>query len=253
MRVSETEYPKEAYCPLDGRLWWDRGNGDGPRGAEGSVPRMASWLRWNVRLNERFTTKAMRAALGVGHEHFQRRQRELREDLGWRYLSSKEEPSLGDECILLEYGWWPGDGERPKKASISNKVRRQVFERDGGRCVLCGLAAQESYEDGGVVVLTAGHIRANLHGGSISIDNLHTECRRCNETARADTGNVADPVVVLERVKNLTKADRIEMLGWLQSGRRTRSKLDLAYDDVRLGGPRVRQVVLDYLEQVASY
>src|SRR5699024_10761930 len=102
--MEQREYPPEAYCD-DGRLWWDRKFGDGPRGADGSVPRMASWLRWNVELNGRFTTRAMREALGVDHEHFQRRQRELREKLGWKYLSSKEEPSLGDECILLEYGW----------------------------------------------------------------------------------------------------------------------------------------------------
>src|SRR5699024_501548 len=250
--MEQREHPPEAYCD-DGRLWWDRKFGDGPRGADGSVPRMASWLRWNVELNGRFTTRAMREALGVDHEHFQRRQRELREKLGWKYLSSKEEPSLGDECILLEYGWWPGDGKRPQSASISAKVRRQVFERDGGRCVICGRAAGETYEDGGVVVLTAGHIRANSHGGSSAIDNLQTECRRCNETSRADTGAVADPQAVLERVKSLSKADRMEMLSWMQAGKRSRSKLDRAYDDVRLGGPKVRQVVLDYLERVASY
>lgn len=246
-------YPPMAICPDDGRLWWDRSSGDGPRGADGSAPRMASWLRWNVGLNERFTTRAVRDALGISDEHLQRRQRELREDFGWKYLSSKEDPSLGDECILLKYGWWPGEGKRPKKVSVSAKVRRQVFVRDGGRCVICGRGANEEYEDGAIVVLTAGHIRANKLGGSNAIDNLQTECRRCNETARADTGNVLDPAAVLERVKNLTKADRMEMLGWLNAGRRSRSNLDKAYDDVRLGGPQVRKAVLDYLEQVAGY
>lgn len=214
---------------------------------------MASWLRWNVGLNERFTTKAMREALGVSDEHFQRRQRELREDFNWKYLSSKEDPALGDECVLLAYGWWPGEGKRPKQQRVSTKVRRQVFERDGGRCVICGLGSNEKYEDGGTVVLTAGHIRANLHGGSNELSNLQTECRRCNESARADTGGVADPIAVLERVKSLPKAERLEMLDWLSSGQRSRTRLDIAYDSVRLGGPIVREVVLDYLEEVARY
>lgn len=214
---------------------------------------MAAWLRWNVDLNERFTTRALRAALGVTQEHFQRRQRELRQDFLWDYRTSQEDPALGEECILIAYGWSPGQGKRPAKSSISQKVRRQVFVRDGGRCVICGVAAGEKYEDGKAAVLTAGHVRANAHGGSAALDNLQTECNRCNEASRADTGSVADPQAVLERVKSLSKPNRLEMLRWLRAGKRSRSNLDRAYDEVRLGGPQVRDAVLEYLEKVASY
>lgn len=244
-------YPPEAYCPLDNKLWWERGKDDGPVGACGSVPRMASWLRWNVELGQRFSTRELRTILGINDEHFQRRQRELR-DLGWQYISAKEDPSLGEECELIAYGWWPGQGPRPRKSTISSKLRRQVFERDGSRCVICGRAAGETYEDGSHVVLTAGHVVAQSHGGLARLDNLQTECRRCNESARADTGTAADPRAVLESVKALKFVDRMELLGWLKRGSRTRSQLDHVYDDVRLGGPAVRQAVMLYLEQLSE-
>ncbi|WP_165241830.1 HNH endonuclease [Corynebacterium lizhenjunii] len=240
----DQEYPVEAYAP-DGTLWWK----SSIRGATGAVPRMASWLRWNVELGGRFSTRQLRDTLDISNEHAQRRQRELR-DYGWEYLSAKEEPSLGEECILEKYGWWPGEGQRPKRDTISAKVRRQVIERDGGRCVLCGRAAGEKYEDGSVVVLTAGHIKANSHGGAASLDNLQTECRVCNEPARADTGSASEPEAGVEQVKNLKKADRLELLAWIRSGRRSRSNLDRAYDAYRLGGPLVQEAVRSYLEKV---
>ncbi|MCQ9330402.1 HNH endonuclease [Corynebacterium phoceense] len=243
---SGIEYPKEAFAP-DGVLWWESSK----RGATGAVPRMASWLRWNVEIGGRFTTRQLRETLGISNEHAQRRQRELR-DYGWEYLSSKEEPSLGEDCILEKYGWWPGEGPRPRRQQISSKLRRQVFERDGGRCVLCGRAAGEKYDDGSVVTLTAGHIIANSHGGAASLDNLQTECRVCNESARADTGSVADPGAVVEQVKSLKKADRMELLSWIRAKQRSRSPLDRAFDAYRLGGPNVQAAVLDYLEKVES-
>ncbi|WP_411709497.1 HNH endonuclease [Corynebacterium sp. LaCa116] len=240
------EYPIEAFTP-DGELWWESTQ----RGLTGAVPRMASWLRWNVEIDGRFTTRQLRETLGISNEHAQRRQRELR-DYGWEYLSAKEEPSLGEDCILEKYGWWPGDGPRPKRNTISAKVRRQVFERDGGRCVLCGRAAGEKYDDGSIVVLTAGHIKANSHGGAATLDNLQTECRVCNESSKADTGSAADPQAVVEQVKSLKKSDRLEMLSWIRAGQRSRTQLDRAFDEYRLGGPLVQQAVLDYLKSVES-
>ncbi|WP_194785185.1 HNH endonuclease [Actinomyces haliotis] len=245
------DYPSSAVAP-DGKLWWDEHDQKIVPGTKGALPRMAAWLRWNVKPGERFSTRELRSVLGgMTQEHFQRRQRELR-DYGWKYLSAKEDPSLGEECELLEYGWWPGEGRRPGRSSISAKLRREVFERDGRRCVICGRAAGEEYEDGGRVVLTAGHVVANSHGGVASLDNLQTECRRCNESARADTGTPLDPAAVLEAVRNLKRAEKSTLLDWLSQGQRTRSKLDAVYDQVRLGGPQVRTAVVDYLMELEA-
>lgn len=245
--MSSASYPPEAYCEADGRLWWERVRGDGPTGADGAAARAASWLRWNVNPGGRFRTSQLREVLGIRQEHFQRRLRELR-GWGWVYVSSKEDPELGEECILEKYGWWPGSEDpRPKVASVSNKTRRAVFVRDGSRCVLCGRAAGEKYDDGGRVTLTVGHLRASAWGGGSHVDNLRTECRRCNESVKSDTGTVLDPDAVLASVKSLKKADRETLAHWIEQGGRSRSALDVAFDQVRLGGEPVKKKVIEYL------
>lgn len=250
MTVSKP-YPDDAYEPTTGKLWWEIQKADGIKGAWGVMPRMASWLRWNVEIGEYFTTRQLREALDTDHEHAQRRQRELRNN-GWEYLSSKEEPSLGENCQLLKYGWWPGLGPREKGDVINAKMRAMVFKRDGSRCVLCGRAAREKYEDNTTVTLTVGHIKPRSQGGRATLDNLRTECNRCNETLRADTGSIIDPWAVVESVKNLKKAERLELLTWIRQEHRSRTALDRIYDDVRLGGTAVENAVMEYLLRVEA-
>lgn len=247
---SDMEYPAEAYYPGTNTLWWELKKGSAPAGTWGAIPRAASWLRWNVVPGERFTTRQLRMALGLrDQEHFQRRLRDLRDE-GWDYTTSKTDPKLGQECVLVKYGWWPGEGKRPSKGRISAKLRRQVFARDGSRCVICGRSAEDFYDDGRRVVLTAGHIRPASLGGRAELDNLQTECSRCNEAARADTGTVSDPAAVLQEVKELKYGERAKLYSWIEAGKRSRSTLDRVYDDVRNGGPAVRSVVEDYLENL---
>lgn len=57
-----------------------------------------------------------------------------------------------------------------RKDPIPNKLRWQVFQRDGHRCVECG-----SGED-----LTVDHIVAEIRGGKTTLANLQTLCRSCN-------------------------------------------------------------------------
>lgn len=249
--MDERDYPTEAYYEGDGKLWWDRTASDGPRGATGAIPRVASYLTWNVLLDETFTTAQLRKVLGINDEHFQRRLRGLRE-LGWRYRTSKEDPSLGEECVLEQYGWWPGsDAPRPAKTAISDAVRREVFLRDGSRCVICGLAAGEAYEDGSRATMTLGHVKANALGGANAPENLRTECRRCNESVRWNTGSTTDPEAVVVAVRELPLADRRQLRSWIATGQRTRSRLDKVYDQVRLGGPEVQALVSEYLSSLS--
>src|SRR4051812_23288321 len=46
---------------------------------------------------------------------------------------------------LEKKGWHPGLGEREKEDGISNGKRRRVIERDGRRCVVCGVGSGEPY------------------------------------------------------------------------------------------------------------
>lgn len=78
----------------------------------------------------------------------------------------REQPTLFDAL----------PSERP---TISEKVRRQVYDRDNWSCVACG-----SGDD-----LTVDHKLAYSRGGSNALDNLQTLCRSCN--SRKADGEVA--------------------------------------------------------------
>lgn len=56
------------------------------------------------------------------------------------------------------------------KQPIPQSLRRQVFERDGHRCVRC-----ES-----VMRLSADHVVPESQGGQTTLDNLQTLCMPCN-------------------------------------------------------------------------
>lgn len=53
---------------------------------------------------------------------------------------------------------------------VPDEVRREVWYRDGGRCVICG---SDSY-------LELDHIIPWSKGGATSVDNLQLLCRKCN-------------------------------------------------------------------------
>lgn len=64
-----------------------------------------------------------------------------------------------------------------QKAVISAELRRQVFERDGYRCVTCG-----DWHN-----LGADHIQPEVKGGPTTLENLQTMCRSCNSRKGART------------------------------------------------------------------
>ena len=57
---------------------------------------------------------------------------------------------------------------------ISAKLRWEVFDRDGRRCVYCGRGVVEG------AILEVDHRRSVFHGGANDIDNLVTACFECN-------------------------------------------------------------------------
>jgi len=56
------------------------------------------------------------------------------------------------------------------KATIPERLRWQVFERDNFTCQKCGTHQR----------LTVDHIHPEVLGGDLNIDNLQTLCRPCN-------------------------------------------------------------------------
>lgn len=57
--------------------------------------------------------------------------------------------------------------------NVSNGKRRQVFNRQSGRCSMCGQKMQYTN-------FTVDHIVPISNGGSNSLDNLEAMCYMCN-------------------------------------------------------------------------
>lgn len=250
MRDSETEYPPEAYAE-NGLLWWELQTWPGMTRVYGAERKLAAWMAFNLVRGGEFTMRQLRQALGNEvipneDEHLNRRFRRLRED-GWVFPSNKDDKSLGIGTYRLDkVGWHPGLGERPKSDSISKAMERLVLERDGRRCVICGIGRGEPYpgRPDSHAVITVGHRRARAHQGSASdSDNLEAQCSIHNEPVREEVKpeSLTDILVDLRR---LNRAELAKLETWLSQGYRSRDRLDTLHDRARSLPPRERESVL---------
>ena len=64
---------------------------------------------------------------------------------------------------------------------ISQRLRKQTFERDDHTCRMCGACKGEmdEYHPNRKVRLHIGRIRELIHGGTNALDNLRTLCHTC--------------------------------------------------------------------------
>ncbi|WP_408639516.1 HNH endonuclease [Neoroseomonas rubea] len=81
---------------------------------------------------------------------------------------------------IQRFGTQPGAEENPGanlfggRTSISVRVRWEVLQRDGNRCVVCGQGASDG------VTLEIDHIVPVSKGGSDEKSNLQILCAPCN-------------------------------------------------------------------------
>jgi 5-methylcytosine-specific restriction endonuclease McrA len=240
----------EAISP-SGQHWWEPGaTGFTGKRKLGVEPRTAAWLRFHVAVGETFTVSDIREGVGgndgfLTDEHAQRRLRRLRE-YGWQFPSKKHARELGVEGYRLDkYGWWPGEGPKPRKNSVSAAVRRRVLERDGNRCQICGVGAGEPYpgEPETKAAMTVGHVRPNAFGGSSDESNLRAECSRCNEPARTATEPPQSLETVVALYQNLKTSEQSRISQWVAQGHRGRDRVDELYDRIRMLSPGDRDQV----------
>lgn len=239
MRSGDAQaYPPDAYSD-DGVLWWALDTWPGKRRRFGDERKLAAWLAFNIEVGETFTMRQLRAELGDvvpnDAEHLNRRLRNLRPD-GWSIPSNLDDGNLRiGEYRLEVIGWHPGIGEqRPGARGVSQGVRRRVFERDNRRCVICGVAGGEQYEDGAVAALTIGHRHPSARrGSSVDLTNLQTECRRCNQPARDEVALYESLADLLPELRTMNRAEKTKLESWLLEGRRTRDRTDEMYDRLR--------------------
>lgn len=171
-----------------------------------------------------------------GREQVDRRMRSLRE-VGWIIDTSAEDNTLANEELRVvkvgDHPWVEGY-KWPPQSRVSNKVRRAVFDRDGNRCVVCGIAAGEMYpDDRKFAKMTLGHLIPKGRKGTNELANLRTECQRCNETSRHLTGTPVDADLLRAEIKALRRAERAELRRWIEDGRRSFTRTEALWAKYR--------------------
>lgn len=195
----------------------------------GARTRAALWLADQVGEGGIFTKQALRDAI-PDREQVDRRVRDLR-PAGWIIHTYRDRASLRPNELLLEQIGQPVWEEEHRGAGlrkVSDKLRRQVFERDKFRCCRCGIGAGEEYLEGNgeIARLTLGHVLSHKSGGAATVDNLLTECARCNETVKHLSEAQLTREQVQDRITELKKDEKRALLTWMENNRRSFSPLE---------------------------
>ena len=79
--------------------------------------------------------------------------------------------------------------QRNAASRISPRLRKQVFERDGRTCRMCGASEGDAdeYHPHRKIRLRLGRVRELIHGGTNTLDNLRTLCNVCYEGCKQIT------------------------------------------------------------------
>lgn len=141
----------------------------------GASHRIRAFFEQNV---GRVVTSAQIQAV-AGISEWARRVRELRDEHGLQILSHNDRDDLKPTEYLLETL-----KPRPVIArAIGDKLRRQILERNGYTCQVCGAGAGEESgcEEGEKCVLQIDHVIPLSQGGTDDEHNLRAVCRWYNK------------------------------------------------------------------------
>ena len=92
-----------------------------------------------------------------------------------------------NEIILINQGYWKGhdvfkvhfkESQKHKRENIPGHVKEEVWRRDRGRCVNCGIREKLEYD----------HILPVSKGGSSTVRNVQMLCEKCNRSKGAKIG-----------------------------------------------------------------
>lgn len=194
----------------------------------GAAKRVAHYLATVVQEGNVFDKAILRDVV-PGTEQVDRRMRDLRK-VGWKILTYKERATLEPNRLYLEKigdHVWEEGYKWPEKGLTAGK-RRKVYDRDGRRCMVCGIDFGDEYPDRPGVKArgTIGHILPKERGGGNELENLRPECQFCNEAARNLTEPAADVPLLKRRVLELSRSDKQALVSWMLSERRTFSEME---------------------------
>jgi 5-methylcytosine-specific restriction endonuclease McrA len=222
----------------------------------GAMRRAAHWLATEVGEGRKFRKADLRNAI-QDREQVDRRMRDLRGKHGWVIHNYRDRTDLSpDEHLLVAIGdrVWQETYRPPRGDAISASVRRRVFDRDGNRCVVCGIAAGEEYPTlpGIRARLTLGHITPRGRKGWNNPDNFRTECAICNEPSRHLTTTPVDPELLKARIRELPRADKRRLAEWIRNERRDFREVERLWIQWRQLPARQRDTVRDLLEELTA-
>ena len=149
-----------------------------------------------------------------GPTEWARRLRELRQDEGWKISSHIDRSDLKPGQYILEEP--PPEGLYKVAKPISQRLRSQVFERNGYTCMMCGIGAGEEDETGRKAILHVGHIVDRSHGGKDELSNLRALCNRCNEGAKNLVQEPPSHTWLLSQVRRADMDTQRKVLEWLE-------------------------------------
>lgn len=126
----------------------------------------------------------LRLALGLPHEL----NRMIDQLSSWRDRDAKQDEAEDDDGGEQAGGEVKGPGADDLRRvaqtiPVMPALRWQVFQRDGWRCVACGLGSHDE------VILHVDHIIPRSRGGADTMENFQTLCQACNlgKSNRDDT------------------------------------------------------------------
>jgi len=210
----------------------------------GAAKRVGHYLAFEVGEGQKFNKSTLREIV-PNTEQVDRRMRDLRK-VGWQIRNYKDMASLRPNELYLEKigdAVWE-DGYRWPAQGLTAAKRRKVYDRDGRRCMVCGIDFGAEYPDkpGVVARPTVGHIVPSNRGGTDDLDNLRPECQLCNETARNLTEQ-ADAGLVKLKILELNRADKQLLAQWMLRGSRSFSEAEKLWAQYsQLPGPRQLEI-----------
>lgn len=187
----------------------------------GTRVRVALWLASEIGAGGAFTKAQLREAF-PGVEQVDRRMRDLRAE-GWVITTYREDRSLApDELRLVRLGgsvWETGYRSKATSASVSDKLRQEIFAADGFLCVYCGIAGGEVYPDD--PLRTAKLTIARAAPADDGSWRLATVCDRCHTGRAVDESGAA----LLSEVAELGPESHERLRGWIVRGARDRDRV----------------------------
>jgi hypothetical protein len=174
--------------------------------------RLKEFLRYHV--GEVVTAKQLQEAASISE--WARRIRELRDEEGWAIQSHHDSDDLKPGEYRLES--LPSDRIDIRfQRGISQRLRAEVFDRNGFTCQMCGLTPGDiDPATNRKVRLHVGHIVDKNLGGLDELDNLRTLCSTCNQGAKNVTREKPSEIWLLSQLRRAGNAEQRAAYEWLR-------------------------------------